>query len=166
LNKTTPFVSIFAKRLFNSIEINHCSQFWQALFYYSKTIGMNIWLVDDNAFYIEVLKKLLENCTVHSVTEKMNSGEELINAVLSPSKKKHPDLILLDLYMDKTSGWEVLDTFKNNNIKIPIIVVTYSDFKQDITKSASYEIVKGYFQKGDYPAVLFEMIKNIEQVNN
>lgn len=127
---------------------------------------MNIWLVDDNTFYIEVLIKLLENCTEHSVSEKMNSGEELLSAVLSPAKKTSPDLILLDLYMDKTSGWEVLDVFKNNKIDIPIIVVTYSDFKQDLIKSANYDQVKGYFQKGDYPATLFEMIKNIEYTKN
>jgi CheY-like chemotaxis protein len=150
-----------------AFKINHCGQLWRALFLlFKKTIGMNIWLVDDNTFYIEVLIKLLENCTEYSVSEKMNSGEELLSAVLSPAKKTSPDLILLDLYMDKTSGWEVLDVFKKNKIAIPIIVVTYSDFKQDLTKSANYEQVKGYFQKGDYPATLFEMIKNIEHTKN
>lgn len=121
---------------------------------------MNIWLVCDNPFYSEVLKKLLENCTKHRITEKMNNGEELISA-LSPSNKTSPDLILLSLYMDKTSGWEVLDTFKNNSINIPVIIITYSECKQDLMKTTNYKMVKGYFHKGNYPAALFDLIDSI-----
>jgi CheY-like chemotaxis protein len=122
---------------------------------------MNIWLVCDNAFYSEVLNKLIENCTKHRITEKINNGEELISDLMSTSNKTSPDLILLSLYMDKTSGWEVLETFKNNNINIPVIIVTSSECKQDLMNTTSYKMVKGYFHKGNYPAALFDLINNI-----
>jgi CheY-like chemotaxis protein len=59
-----------------------------------------------------------------------------------------PDIILLDLNMPKISGIEFLSLLKNDQRlhHIPIIILTTSDNKKDVT--ACYEIgVSGYILK-------------------
>lgn len=50
-------------------------------------------------------------------------------------EKFNPDLILLDIVMPKMDGYEVLEKMKENNLKVPVIVISNSGQPVEIEKT-------------------------------
>jgi CheY-like chemotaxis protein len=74
--------------------------------------------------------------------------------------KTHPGLIFLDLHMPQMNGKEFLSHLKEENIKIPVIVITgYPDEIPNLEAEA-FEI-KGFFPKPVRLEELFEEAKKI-----
>ena len=74
-----------------------------------------------------------------------------------------PDLIILDLYLPKKSGWEILEEISGNkNLRnIPVIILSSLTVQEDIDKHKSYAqlFITKPFVLEDYETVL----KSIEQ---
>ncbi len=100
--------------------------------------SVKVLLIEDNPGDVRLTMEALKernSCSL-SVVE---NGEEAINFL-----RKHylyenaprPDIILLDINLPKKNGYEVLEEIKNDSdLKtIPIIILTSSSSKRDITK--------------------------------
>lgn len=77
-----------------------------------------ILIADDNQFLVEILKADLEllNYEVYSAKD----GEE----TLELANKIHPDLIILDIMMPKSNGYQVCRKIKNDpNLKNTIVIM-------------------------------------------
>ena len=119
---------------------------------------MHILLIEDNRIEIMKMKRAISFLKLKHTIASETDGE----AALRYLKKEAllPDIILLDLNMPKISGIEFLSLLKND-LKlhhIPIIILTTSDNKKDVT--ACYEIgVSGYILK---PLKYEDYVKKID----
>ena len=88
-----------------------------------------ILLVDDDTFFHEMVKSILENVEIISVY----SGEESLDKV----KSILPDLILLDIQMDGMNGYETGQKLKEipELNEVPIIFISALDHAEDKLKA-------------------------------
>ncbi|TVQ10710.1 MAG: hybrid sensor histidine kinase/response regulator [Bacteroidetes bacterium] len=89
-----------------------------------------IMIVDDDPSVIKALEKILfrKNYLFFSV----NSGEEALETI----KDIEPDMILLDVFMQGLSGFEVCSELNKRGItkKIPVIFLTSNDHSSEVIK--------------------------------
>lgn len=89
-----------------------------------------IMIVDDDPLVIKALEKILfkKNYLFFSV----NSGEEALESI----KDIEPDMILLDVFMQGLTGFEVCSELKKKGItnKIPVIFLTSNDQTSEVIK--------------------------------
>jgi len=94
-------------------------------------------------------------------------GYEMVSALdgeigLGLAKVKKPDLILLDLILPKTSGFEVLRKLKEDDATkdIPVIVLTNLESIEDIEKALSLGTTT-YLVKANYS--LEEVLEKVKK---
>jgi len=75
-------------------------------------------IVDDEPDTLELVKLVLESGGFETVLAA--SGKEALNE-LEASK---PDIVLLDIMMPDMDGWEVFRKIKENNVNMPIAILT------------------------------------------
>ena len=103
---------------------------------------LKIFIVDDDPFYLNILKQTLSNLGYQNVSM-FESG----TACLQKLNEK-PDVILLDYNMDTYTGYEVLKKIKRFDPNIYVVMIS----SQDDVKSAVDTLKHGafdYIQKGD-----------------
>ena len=62
-----------------------------------------------------------------------------------------PDLVLLDLYLNRVKGWEVLSEIKRQHPDIPVLIVTaYDNFAEDsrVSQADGY-VIKNFEALGE-----------------
>lgn len=93
-------------------------------------IKRNILIVEDDDFFRDLLKKKLVSLGFN-ILEAAN-GEEGIEL----TKQKKPDLIILDLLLPNTDGFEVLSKVKTNSDTslIPVIIVSNLGQQEDVER--------------------------------
>ena len=113
-------------------------------------------VVDDEKDVVELVKFLLER-DGHQVIEAYNGREALERA-----NAEHPDLIILDIWMPKKDGYQVIKELKADpgTARIPVIFLTASSLPQTLDKikaagGADY-ILKPYD-----PPVLMAKVKTV-----
>ncbi|MEH1901951.1 MAG: ATP-binding protein [Nostoc sp.] len=84
-----------------------------------------ILLIDDDAAYRYLIKKLLAN-TPLSILEAAN-GQEGLNL----AQRQQPSVIVLDLEMPEINGFDVLKQLKNNSVTQSIPVIIHSSVQLD-----------------------------------
>ena len=77
-----------------------------------------IYIVDDDPFWIELLKEILEGLGYKNV-HGFESGQDCLNNI-----SLQPDIIFLDYQMGETDGLTVLKTVKEFNADICVIFTT------------------------------------------
>ena len=82
------------------------------------TTGPTILVVDDERNIIELARLYLRSEGFQ--VESANDGLEALEKVASI----HPDLVILDLMMPKMDGWEVCRRLREQNGRIPVIMLT------------------------------------------
>ena len=90
----------------------------------------DIFIIDDNFKDVEDISAILSSEeTGYYQVRKAYSGKEGLELI----KKKKPDLILLDLMMPETNGFEIIRELKKDNETkgIPIIIITAKDLTKD-----------------------------------
>jgi FixJ family two-component response regulator len=80
-----------------------------------------IYIIDDDKRVLRGFQNLLKSAGYESVA--FNSGEEFLNS----SRLTSDDLLLLDMHMPGMNGCEVIETLTNNQIHIPVIIITAYD---------------------------------------
>ena len=89
-------------------------------------------IVDDEREIAEAIKNFLENKGYAVFTAA--DGDEAQEMII----KADPDVILLDLIMPKTNGFEVLKWLRKNvQRRIPVIILSIKDKLADIKKGYS-----------------------------
>jgi len=96
------------------------------------TAAVQILLVEDSADDAELMiVALRESCLASHITV-VDNGEDAL-AHLRDRETAIPDLILLDLFLPRMNGYEVLSVIKQDASMrcIPIVIMTSSDNEED-----------------------------------
>src|ERR1051326_2082334 len=101
-----------------------------------------ILLVEDNHGDIRLTKEALKESKLDFHLDVVTDGEQALDFLNKRNDHEgaiSPNLILLDLNLPKKNGIEVLREVKAHNLlkKIPVIILTTSDSKQDIANAYS-----------------------------
>lgn len=107
-----------------------------------------IMIIDDEIEILDILDSFLsKNFTVETFNNPLNA--------LDASKSGSYDLVLTDIMMPGYDGFEILETLKQNNVSIKVILMTAYDtmHKQNLSKELNAD---GYIKKP------FESLKTVE----
>ena len=102
-----------------------------------------ILLVEDNEGDILITENAMRQAKLVNRMMIARDGDEALNVLFKRNGFEDaatPDLILLDLNLPKTDGFEVLETIKSDKIllRIPVVVLTSSS--ADIDRVKSYDL--------------------------
>jgi CheY-like chemotaxis protein len=101
---------------------------------------IEILLVEDTESDARRTISALRDGKIRNRVEWVQDGEQaldLLHRVGPFAKARRPDLILLDWYLPKINGWDVLAHIKEDaDLKrIPVLVMTTSDQERDVAKA-------------------------------
>ena len=101
---------------------------------------INILLIEDNPGDAELVRIALEQAKLYNQLLVVGDGEKAIALLRQQAPYEdiqRPELILLDLNLPGTSGFEVLSEIKSDKelMRIPVVVLTSSKADEDILKS-------------------------------
>jgi putative two-component system response regulator len=113
-------------------------------------------LVDDSATNNLLLQVVFEQNDF--AVEVVFSGKDALKAL----KRKHIDIVLLDLMMPQMSGFEVLTAIKENpdTKNIPVLIVS-ADSERDDEEKAIQLGAEYYFEKPLQLNAIVEKVKSI-----
>lgn len=121
-----------------------------------RTGKIRIAIADDHAVLRESLSALLGAERDFEVVGMANDGSEALELV----EKQHPDVLVLDLFMPGTDGFEVLRRLDHANAKVASVVLTGSDSQADYVQVVRLG-ARGLALKGDSPEKLFAAIRTV-----
>lgn len=128
---------------------------------------VDILLVEDNDADVVLVREALKDAKIYNNLHVIQDGESAIE-FLHNDKKVNPDsirpgLILLDLYMPKKSGMEVLEAIKSNKDlrTIPVVIMTSSQEESDIVQAYDLQ-ANCYITKPVDFEQLITVVKTIE----
>lgn len=106
------------------------------------------YIVDDDAIFVFVLKKLLEKNGNFGKMIDFKNGNDAIDVLFS-DQSELPCVILLDLNMPIIDGWQFLDQLEDSELKdeLNVYIMSSSIDRTDIEKSKNYSIVKDFISK-------------------
>ena len=122
----------------------------------------HVLLVEDDLFLAGIYQKKFE-MEGYKVTLAENGEKGLVEA-----KKKHPDIILLDILLPKLDGFAVLEQLKGDAATkdTPVILLTNLGQKDDVEKGletgAADYLIKAHFKPSE---VLEKVIKVLGLTN-
>lgn len=108
-------------------------------------------IVDDENDIREFAKRFFSKRNITVVTA--SDGEEALEVV----EREKPDMILLDITMEKMSGLEVLKRLRANRNDVDVVMVTGLADEESVNEANSWGI-RGYIHK---PLVLEELEKKV-----
>jgi two-component system response regulator FimZ (fimbrial Z protein)/two-component system response regulator EvgA len=82
-----------------------------------------VMLVDDHPAMLMAMKAMLLNQILFEVVGQAQNGEECLNEI----KKSNPDILILDLDMPKTDGFDLIRRISISHPKIRILVLSSMD---------------------------------------
>lgn len=116
---------------------------------------IRVLLIDDHALFRIGLEALLDRRGIEVIAS-VGDGNEGIKL----AKEKSPDVILLDVRMPNINGLQVLQQLRDDDIKVPIVMLTTSNEEQDLTTSLRNG-AQGYLLKDMEPDELVNTLKEI-----
>lgn len=122
-----------------------------------------IMLVEDDGVDVMIVKRAFKELKVPNPLVCANNGEEALD-YLRNHVNNNMGLILLDINMPKMNGLEFLKIIKADDQlkKIPVVVLTTSDNKDDIRESFGLSVA-GYMTKPSDSKRFIEKIKEINR---
>jgi CheY-like chemotaxis protein len=129
------------EKLAQALEISFTSLFEGSHADIESREALEILLVEDNPFDVEMTKSAFKKAQITNPLHVVGDGEAALDFVFATgsyaerANARPPRLILLDLYLPKKSGIEVLTRLKADarTEHIPVIVLTISDSDDDIS---------------------------------
>jgi two-component system nitrate/nitrite response regulator NarL len=110
-------------------------------------------LIDDHGLCRLGLGELIEAQTGMEVVASTGNPEEAVEML----RTQRPDLAVMDLRMAPTDGLRLLRRFRDEDINVPVVVLTMSDSKDDLAQALRMG-VRGYLLKDMEPADIVESI--------
>lgn len=117
---------------------------------------VNIVLADDHAILRQSLAALLGSQRDFQVLASAANGNEALRAV----QDHHPDVLVLDLFMPESDGFEVLRTLDRAGNRVASVILTGSENQQDFVTVVKLG-ARGLVLKGDDPTKLFAAIRQV-----
>jgi chemotaxis family two-component system response regulator Rcp1 len=95
--------------------------------------------VEDNYGDVHLLNIAFKKCNFSPQVKVINDGRKALDFLTRAHYNEKPDLIILDLNLPTTNGFEVLEFLKKNKqlSAIPVIVLSSSKIPDDIEKAYS-----------------------------
>lgn len=121
-----------------------------------------LFAIDDNPADIRLVEEGVAAADVEVDLRVLNNGRRAANqlrTIDADSPEEHPDLILLDLNLPGTSGFELLETVRNESAfqHVPVVIISSSENPDDISRS--YELsANAYVTKPSDPDEYITMI--------
>lgn len=111
-------------------------------------------LVDDDDISNYLTEVLIQKLDFSGEIEVYKNGEEALNyirdCIINQNGLQIPELVILDINMPVMDGFEFLEEFeklqKSNNIDIPVVMLTTSNYNNDIQKAQRYKVA-GFVNK-------------------
>ena len=113
-------------------------------------------IADDHAILRESLGALLDTQKDFEVVGKAASGAEALELV----NGSHPEVLVLDLFMPNTDGFEVLRTLDKGGSRVASVVLTGSENQPDYVQVVRLG-ARGLVLKGEGPERLFAAIRSV-----
>ena len=118
-------------------------------------MNLRVLLIDDHTLFRVGLEGLLESRGIEIVAS-VGSGQEVLRLIQEGS----PDIVLLDVRMPGIDGLSVLKLIKQNEIQLPIVMLTTSTEENDLLQSLR-EGAQGYLLKDMEPDQLVLALSDI-----
>jgi DNA-binding NarL/FixJ family response regulator len=115
-------------------------------------------IADDHAVLRESLAALLQSQEDFEVLGAAANGEEALQLV----QQHHPNVLVLDLFMPGSDGFEVLRTLDHAGSRVASVVLTGSDSHDDYVRVVRLG-ARGLVLKGDAPQKLFAAIRMVAE---
>jgi CheY-like chemotaxis protein len=133
-----------------------------------KTALQTILIVEDSDDDFIAIARVFKKACLRNPVQRCSNGEQALDYLYrrrefaAPDGALRPGMILLDLNMHGTDGRDVLRAVKSDSSlqQIPVIVLTTSYARQDITRCYDYG-ADSYLLK---PVSMDEFIKSIERL--
>jgi DNA-binding NtrC family response regulator len=122
------------------------------------TAVQNIFLVDDDSFYLAILEKHIRNAGYDQITS-FSNGADCLNAL-----HYNPDVVFLDHNMDTYSGYEVLNKIKRFNPNIHVVMISAQDSIQTAVDSLKHGAFDYITKSNDDGPRVQEVLEKLEQV--
>ncbi len=116
-----------------------------------------IFLVDDNAFHLELVAKVLNDEGFSDITTFSNGFDALENL------HQNPDIIFLDHDMDNINGFDTLRKIKRQNPDIFVVMVSGQEDISTAVESLKFGAID-YIQKNE--AMAEKIVEVIAKVDN
>lgn len=116
---------------------------------------MKVLVIDDHALFRKGLQSLLEMRGIEVVAAVGNAAEGL-----GKVHEVSPDVILLDVRMPDMNGLQALRRLREEDCRIPVVMLTTSSEQQDLKDSLRHG-VQGYLLKDMEPDDLVVALRNI-----
>jgi DNA-binding NarL/FixJ family response regulator len=113
-------------------------------------------IADDHAVLRESLSALLATQKDFQVVGKAANGVEALDQV----NQRHPDVLVLDLFMPNTDGFEVLRMLDRAGSRVASVVLTASENQPDYVQVVRLG-ARGLVLKGEGPERLFAAIRSV-----
>lgn len=113
-------------------------------------------IADDHAVLRESLASLLNNQAEFEVCGAAANGTE----ALQVARTCHPDVLILDLFMPESDGFEVLRMLDHGGNRVASVVLTGSENQVDYVQAVRLG-ARGLVLKGDSPEKLFSAIRTV-----
>jgi DNA-binding NarL/FixJ family response regulator len=117
---------------------------------------IEIAIADDHAVLRESLATLLETQPDMKVIGKATNGNEALRMV----QERHPDVLVLDLFMPESNGFEVLRVLDREGSRVASVVLTGSESQMDYLQVVRLG-ARGLVLKADDPNKLFAAIRSV-----
>ncbi|MDH5571289.1 MAG: response regulator [Gammaproteobacteria bacterium] len=119
-------------------------------------MSIRVILIDDHTLFRVGLEGLLESRGIQVVAS-VDSGQDSLRLI----QELTPDIVLLDMRMPGIDGLSVLKLLKQNEIPIPIVMLTTSTEENDLLESLR-EGAQGYLLKDMEPDQLVLALRDID----
>lgn len=119
---------------------------------------IRIVIADDHAVLLESLKGLLSSQEEFEVVGVAANGNEALELVRLHS----PDVLVLDLFMPDSDGFDVLRTLERAGMRVASVVLTGSENQTDYVQVVRLG-ARGLVLKGDAPEKLFSAIRAVAE---
>ena len=117
---------------------------------------IRIVIADDHTVLRESLAALLETQADFEVVGKASTGSEALDML----RQLEPDIVILDLFMPGTDGFEVLRVMEKTGLRAASVVLTGSESRPDYVQVVRLG-ARGLVLKGDTPEKLFAAVRAV-----
>jgi CheY-like chemotaxis protein len=127
---------------------------------------IEILLVEDTEFDARRTMDALRKGKVRNTVSWVKDGEEAVDFLRHQGRHAaapRPDLVLLDWYLPKLDGWEVLEKIKDDDDlkRIPVVIMTTSEQESDVLKAYNLH-ANCYVTKPVDLGKFLEVVRSIE----
>lgn len=121
-------------------------------------VSMKIVAVDDDPAFLTILEIMFRRYKNLPIELSLfSNAEEAIDFIKSES----PEIVLLDIFMPKCNGWEVLNRLTQFNVSTHVFMLSSSVDKNDMKKAQEFSLVKEFISK----PLTYEKLKSVIQIN-